>query len=252
MIRLENLTKKFSSFTAVDALNLELQEGEIFGFLGPNGAGKTTTIKMMAGLLKPTDGDIYIENWNLRTHPEQAKQLCGFIPDRPFLYGKLTGREFLRFMACLYHVDALHIEMRTSQLFDLFEMTDYGDDLIESYSHGMKQRLVMAGSLIHKPSALIVDEPMVGLDPRGSRLVKQLFRELCSNGATVFMSTHTLEIAEEMCDRIGIIQDGQLIAVGTMKELREASGSQADKLESIFFRLTGDAALENLSNSLSF
>ncbi|MCX5900943.1 MAG: ABC transporter ATP-binding protein, partial [Proteobacteria bacterium] len=161
-------------------------------------------------------------------------------------------REFLRFMAHLYKVDALHIKTRTSQLFDHFEMEDYGDDLIESYSHGMKQRLVMAGALIHKPCALIVDEPMVGLDPKGSRLVRRLFRELCAAGATVFMSTHTLEIAEEMCDRIGIIQDGQLIAVGTMKELRETSGSQAERLEPIFFRLTGDAAIEHIADSLQF
>ena len=252
MIRLENLTKKFSSVTAVNAISLEIKQGEIFGFLGPNGAGKTTTIKMMAGLIKPTAGDIYIKNWNISTHPQQAKQLCGFIPDRPFLYGKLTGREFLRFMAHLYNVDALHIKTRTNQLFDLFEMADYGDDLIESYSHGMKQRLVMAGALIHKPCALIVDEPMVGLDPKGSRLVRLLFRELCAAGATVFMSTHTLEIAEEMCDRIGIIQDGQLIAVGTMKELRETSGSQAERLEPIFFRLTGDAAIEQIADSLQF
>jgi ABC-2 type transport system ATP-binding protein len=251
MIRLENLTKKFLSVTAVNHLNLEIKEGEIFGFLGPNGAGKTTTIKMMAGLIKPTAGNIFIKNWNISTHPQQAKQLCGFIPDRPFLYGKLTGREFLLFMARLYNVDAPDIPRRTNQLFDLFEMTDYGDDLIESYSHGMKQRLVMAGSLIHKPCALIVDEPMVGLDPKGSRLVRRLFRELCAGGATIFMSTHTLEIAEEMCDRIGIILDGQLVAVGTMKELREASDSQAERLEPIFFRLTGEAALGGISDFLN-
>jgi ABC-2 type transport system ATP-binding protein len=250
MIRLENLTKTFSSVTAVNSISLEIRPGEIFGFLGPNGAGKTTTIKMMAGLIKPTSGDIYIKNWKLSTHPQQAKQLCGFIPDRPFLYGKLTGREFLGFMARLYNVSALQTGQRANQLFELFEMTDYCDDLIESYSHGMKQRLVMAGSLIHKPAALIVDEPMVGLDPRGARLVRKLFRELCNSGAAVFMSTHTLEIAEEMCDRIGIIQDGQLIAVGTMKELREASGSQAERLEPIFFRLTGDEALGKIADSL--
>jgi len=252
MIRIENLTKNFSAFKAVDNISLELKQGEIFGFLGPNGAGKTTTIKMMVGLLQPTSGEVYIKGWNMNSHPQEAKQLCGFIPDRPFLYGKLTGREFLRFMGQLYNLEPFHIAARTGQLFELFEMTDYGDDLIESYSHGMKQRLVMAGALIHKPCAIIVDEPMVGLDPKGARLVKRLFRELCTQGATVFMSTHTLEIAEEMCDRIGIILDGQLIAVGSMNELRAASGSQAERLEQIFFKLTGDEALEKITGSLGF
>ena len=252
MIRIDHLTKSFSKFKAVDDISLELRQGEIFGFLGPNGAGKTTTIKMMAGLIQPTSGDVYVKGWNMGTHPRQAKQLCGFIPDRPFLYGKLTGREFLRFMAQLYNVDPPQIAARTGQLFELFEMGDYGDDLIESYSHGMKQRLVMAGALIHKPGALIVDEPMVGLDPKGARLVKRLFRQLCDRGTTVFMSTHTLEIAEEMCDRIGIILDGQLIAVGAMQELRDATGSRAERLEQIFFKLTGGEAMEKIAETLEF
>jgi len=252
MIRIEQQTKNFSAFKAVENITLEVKQGEIFGFLGPNGAGKTTTIKMMAGLIQPTAGEVYIKDWNINSHPQKAKQLCGFIPDRPFLYGKLTGREFLRFMGQLYTVAPSQILARTQQLFELFEMTDYGDDLIESYSHGMKQRLVMAGALIHKPCALIVDEPMVGLDPKGARLVKRLFRQLCDQGATVFMSTHTLEIAEEMCDRIGIILEGQLIAVGTMNELRASSGSQAERLEQIFFKLTGDEAIEKITDSLEF
>jgi len=250
MIKTVNLTKKFSSVTAVSNLTLELHRGEIFGFLGPNGAGKTTTIRMMAGLIMPTSGRVYIDTWNISTHPREAKQLCGFIPDRPFIYGKLTGREFLRFICRLYSIDRALAEKRINDMFDLFEMNDYGDELIESFSHGMKQRLVMASALIHKPSVLIVDEPMVGLDPKGAKLVKRIFRELCLSGATVFMSTHTLEIAEEMCDRIGIINDGVLIAVGTIKQLRETTGGTAQKLESIFFKLTGQDAAEDVIEAL--
>ena len=252
MIRIINLTKKYSSVTAVHDLNLELHKGEIFGFLGPNGAGKTTTIRIMAGLIKPTSGKVYIENWNVAENPREAKQLCGFIPDRPFIYGKLTGREFLRFIGRLYRVEPAETEKRIVQLFELFHMTDYGDDLVESFSHGMKQRLVMASSLIHKPRVLIVDEPMVGLDPKGAMLVKKIFRELCRNGATIFMSTHTLEVAEEMCDRIGIINEGTLIAVGTMKQLRDTAGSGAGKLEAIFFKLTGGEATDDVIEALRF
>ncbi|MEI6128242.1 MAG: ABC transporter ATP-binding protein, partial [Pseudomonadota bacterium] len=189
MIRITNLTKKYTAVTAVNDLSLELHRGEIFGFLGPNGAGKTTTIRMMAGLIKPTSGDVFIESWSVTENPREAKQLCGFIPDRPFIYGKLTGREFLRFIGRLYKVEPPEAEKRIEHLFELFHMTDYGDDLVESFSHGMKQRLVMASSLIHKPGVLIVDEPMVGLDPKGAKLVKKIFRELCRNGATIFMST---------------------------------------------------------------
>jgi len=252
MIRAVHLTKKFSLVPAVADLNLDLRRGEIFGFLGPNGAGKTTTIRMMAGLIKPTSGDVYIENWNIARHPREAKHLCGFIPDRPFVYGKLTGREFLQFTCGLYGVDPADGRTRIDQLFDLFHMHDYGDELVESFSHGMKQRLVMASALIHKPRVLIVDEPMVGLDPKGAKLVKKIFYELRSGGVTVFMSTHTLEIAEEMCDRIGIINEGSLIAVGTMRELKEKTGGDAKKLESIFFKLTGEEAMEEINDTLGF
>lgn len=252
MIRTVNLTKNYSSVTAVRNLNLEVRQGELFGFLGPNGAGKTTTIRIMAGLIQPTAGDVYIADWNIAVNPREAKQLCGFIPDRPFIYGKLTGREFLRFIGGLYHISPADTETRIGQLFELFEMLEYGDDLVESYSHGMKQRLVMASALIHKPKVLIVDEPMVGLDPRGAKLVKKIFRELCGHGVTIFMSTHTLEIAEEMCDRIGIIQEGSLIAMGTMKELKEKTGGETKKLESIFFKLTGEEAIDDVIGSLRF
>ncbi|MCX8044287.1 MAG: ABC transporter ATP-binding protein [Desulfobacterota bacterium] len=247
MIATINLTKKYSTITAVKDINLNVRAGEIFGFLGPNGAGKTTTIRMLAGVLKPTSGSIYIAGVNMSTHPCEAKRMIGFIPDHPFLYGKLTGREFLSFVGQLYGVDKTHIEMRMDSLLDLFEMKNYAGELIEGYSHGMKQRLVMCAALLHQPRILIVDEPMVGLDPKAAQIVKDLFRDLSNNGMSVFMSTHTLEIAEEMCDRIGIIHDGSLIAVGTMAELRAATGGTAEKLETIFFKLTGEQSRDERS-----
>jgi ABC-2 type transport system ATP-binding protein len=246
MIRIVNLTKKFSSVVAVNDISLQVNRGEIFGFLGPNGAGKTTTIRMMAGLLKPTLGEVYIDRWNVYKNPKEAKHICGFIPDRPFLYGKLTGREFLTFIGRLYGINPDETEKRIAQLFELFNITSYGDELVESFSHGMKQRVVMASALIHKPKVIIVDEPMVGLDPKGAKLVKKIFDDLCRNGTTIFMSTHTLEIAEELCDRIGIIQEGRIIAVGTMKELKEMTESEDRKLESIFFKLTGEEEMEEV------
>ena len=250
MIRLENLTKHYGKLVAVDTIDLQVPEGELFGFVGPNGAGKTTTIRMMAGLLKPTAGEIYIDGTSVLREPAKAKQVCGFIPDRPFVYGKLTGLEFMRFCGGLYDVAADELEPAIADLTQLFHMEDYSDELIESYSHGMKQRLVMAAALIHRPRAIIVDEPMVGLDPRGAKLVKRIFRELCDHGITVFMSIHTLEIAEEMCDRIGIIQQGRLVAVGTMAELKQKIGASDDRLESIFFKLTGDEDMQEVISAL--
>jgi ABC-2 type transport system ATP-binding protein len=249
MIKLENLTKTYPTVIAVNNISLKVEKGELFGFLGPNGAGKTTTIKMMAGLVKPTSGSIFINGVCMGHEPNEVKKITGFIPDRPFLYGKLTGREFLCFVGRLYALNNDEIIKRLEPLLNLFEMQDYFDNLIESFSHGMKQRLVMASALIHKPKLLIVDEPMVGLDPKGARLVKKLFREICSKGTTIFMSTHTLEIAEDMCDRIGIIQNGTIVDVGTVKELRERTGSEGKKLESIFFKLTGgDEMVEGLES----
>jgi len=252
MITLENLTKTYPTVIAVDHISLKVEKGELFGFLGPNGAGKTTTIKMMAGLVKPTSGSIFINGCNMEQDPNSVKKITGFIPDRPFLYGKLTGREFLLFVGRLYSLKKDEIFNRIEPLLHIFEMEDYVDNLIESFSHGMKQRLVMASALIHKPSLLIVDEPMVGLDPKGARLVKKIFREICSNGTTIFMSTHTLEIAEDMCDRIGIIQRGSIVDVGTVKELRDRTGSEGKKLESIFFKLTGGDEIVEVMESLRF
>jgi ABC-2 type transport system ATP-binding protein len=240
MIRLENLTKRYGNHLAVDDLSLEVPSGELFGFLGPNGAGKTTTIKMIAGLLIPTSGRIELAGHDLEGEPEQAKAALGFIPDRPFLYEKLSATEFLRFVAGLYGIDGNDLGPLIEGLLELVELSHAKADLVESFSHGMKQRLVMASSFIHDPAILVVDEPMVGLDPKGARLIKGVFRERCNRGATIFMSTHTLEVAEEMCDRIGIISGGRLIALGTMDELRDqASSHSATELEPIFLKLTG-------------
>ena len=240
MISLRHLTKKFGRLTAVNDVTLEIPAGEIFGFLGPNGAGKTTTIRMIAGILQPTEGAIIIDGRNLAEDPVGAKQVTGFIPDRGFLYEKLTGVECLQFVASLYGMDQSRMESRIRELVVLFEMDEWAGDLIESYSHGMKQRLVMSAALIHEPKVIVVDEPMVGLDPKGARLVKSIFRSLASEGVSIFMSTHTLAIAEEVCDRIGIIHEGSLIAVGTASELRQKTGSEEHDLEGVFLKLTED------------
>lgn len=238
MIKLINVTKLYKGLCAVDHLNIEVPKGMIFGFLGPNGAGKTTTIKMMAGVLKPTEGQIIINGMDLAREPSEVKRCTGFIPDRPFLYEKLTGREFLNFMAGLYSSN--HASSRETDIVSLlerFDLSHWGDELIESYSHGMKQRLVMCAALFHQPKVLIVDEPMVGLDPRGARLVKDIFRELAEKGTTVFMSTHSLEVAQEVCEEIAIIQAGKVIASGTADDLKRVAGIEGN-LESIFLKLT--------------
>ena len=240
MIQLENLSKRYGEFKAVDGISLEIDKGEIFGFLGPNGAGKTTTIKMMAGLLKPTSGRIVINGYDIIENPIEAKRITGFIPDRPFIYEKLTGKEFLHFIGGLYGIRNNGFGESVSRLLKLFDLDEWGDELIEGYSHGMKQRLVMSSALIHDPKVIVVDEPMVGLDPKGARLVKEVFRMITSLGTTVFMSTHSLEIAEEMCNRIAIIQKGKLIALGSMDELRSTVRDTRDQnLESLFLALTG-------------
>jgi ABC-2 type transport system ATP-binding protein len=241
VIELVNLNKKFGNFHAVRDLCLRVLPGEVFGFLGPNGAGKTTTIRMMAGLMKPTSGQILLCGKDVSREPEAAKSLLGFIPDRPYLYEKLTGQEFLEFVADLHGVDAGdHRGKRISELLELFDLQGWSHELVEGYSHGMRQRLTIVAALIHRPKVLIVDEPMVGLDPKGTRLVKRLFFELAAAGVSVFMSTHILEVAEEMCHRIGIINEGRVIALGTIQELREKARSTEDRLEPLFLKLTGE------------
>lgn len=239
MIRLTNLTKRYGKFVAVDAINLEIGRGELFGFLGPNGAGKTTTMRMIAGILQPTSGTVEIAGDNLALDPIRAKSRLGFIPDRPFVYDKLTGAEFLRFVAALFGQDGPPIERRMDELLDLFELTPWKDELVESYSHGMRQKLIISSALLHKPEVIVVDEPMVGLDPKGQRFLKELFRAFVEKGGTVLMSTHTLDTVEEMCDRIGIIAGGKILACGTVPEIRERFHGGDQNLEELFLKLTG-------------
>jgi ABC-2 type transport system ATP-binding protein len=239
MIRLTQLSKRYGAFTAVRDLSLEVPAGTLYGFLGPNGAGKTTTLRMIAGILKPTAGRVEIAGEDIHERPLAAKARLGYIPDRPFVYDKLTGAEFLRFTAALYGQEGLAVDRRIAELLELFELTPWADELTESYSHGMRQKLIISSALVHRPEVIVVDEPMVGLDPRSGRLLKDLFRQFVDRGGTVLMSTHTLEIAEGMCDRIAIIRAGELVAHGTMAELREQTASGNATLEDMFLRLTG-------------
>ncbi|HYN82947.1 MAG TPA: ABC transporter ATP-binding protein [Gemmatimonadaceae bacterium] len=242
MIELTGLTKRYGSFTAVDAIDLHVPKGELFGFLGPNGAGKTTTLRMIAGILRPTAGTVRISGIDVAADPTTAKSILGFIPDRPFIYEKLTGIEFLRFVAGLYSQNGKDIEHRSSELLALFDLEEWRDELVESYSHGMRQKLIISSAFVHKPDVIVVDEPMVGLDPKAARILKDLFREYVRRGHTIMMSTHTLEVAETMCDRIAIIQAGKIRALGTMDDLRAASTQGDGGLEGIFLRLTGENA----------
>jgi ABC-2 type transport system ATP-binding protein len=250
MIALENVVKKFGSFTAVDTVSLDVASGEIHGFLGPNGAGKTTTIRMIAGLLKPTAGRILINGHDLAHQPEPAKASLGFIPDRPFLYEKLTAGEFLRFHGGLYGMDGDDVGGRVSEMLELFELSQWEGELIESFSHGMKQRLTMAAAFLHRPRAVLVDEPMVGLDPRGARLIKDVFRRMSERGVAILMSTHTLEVAQEMCDRISIILKGRIIARGTVDDLRQMAGGADEHLTPVFLKLTGGSGLQELDEAI--
>ncbi len=238
MIYLKNLSKHFGNTKAVDRLNLHILPGEIFGFIGPNGAGKTTTILMMAGLLEPTEGSVTIDGIDMAGQPEEAKRRIGLIPDRPFLYEKLTGMEFLMFTADLYGTNLENFSEKAEKYLSIFSLLDRAHELIEAYSHGMKQRLIMSAALLHDPRLIIVDEPMVGLDPKGIKIVRNLFRKLSSNGTTIFMSTHTLKLAEDVCDRIGVINKGSLIATGTISDLKEAVQMRKGDLEKVFFQLT--------------
>jgi ABC-2 type transport system ATP-binding protein len=250
MIALESLVKRFGTFTAVDGVSLDVAPGEIHGFLGPNGAGKTTTIRMIAGLLKPSAGRIVINGHDLAREPEAAKLSLGFIPDRPFLYEKLTAGELLRFHGGLYGVDGSDVDGRVKEMLALFELAEWEGELVESFSHGMKQRLTMAAAFLHRPRAVLVDEPMVGLDPRGARLIKDVFHRMSEHGVAILMSTHTLEVAQEMCDRISIILKGRIIASGTVDELRQMAGSPDDHLTPVFLKLTGGSGLQEIEEAV--
>ena len=246
LLDLKNLTKNYDSFAAVRDLSLEVAAGELFGFLGPNGAGKTTTIKMISGLLRPTAGTVRIGGHDILAEPLQAKAVLGLVPDSPVLYKKLSGREFLKFVAELYSVERRVTEKRIGDLLDLLGMTENADDLIDTYSHGMKQKTAIMAALVHDPGVVVLDEPTVGLDPRSARVVKDVLRALCDRGKTVFMSTHILEIAERMCDRVGIINKGELVAVGTIADLRAGGREGKASLEDIFLELTGGPEEEEI------
>ncbi|MBW8868129.1 MAG: ABC transporter ATP-binding protein [Acidobacteria bacterium] len=246
MIAIHDLVKRYGQFTAVDGVTLDVQPGEIHGFLGPNGAGKTTTLRMIAGLLKPTSGRVTVNGHDMANEPEQAKASLGFIPDRPFIYEKLTAGEFLRFHGGLYGMDGNGLGDRVREMLELFELGRWENELVESFSHGMKQRVVMCAAFLHRPKAVIVDEPMVGLDPRGARLIKDVFRKMSARGVALLMSTHTLEVAEEMCDRISIILKGRIIASGTVPEIRAMGDRHDDQLTSVFLKLTGGSGLQEI------
>lgn len=239
---LDNLTKEYGDFLAVDHLDVDIPGGVVFGVLGPNGAGKTTTLRMITGLLEPTQGRIVIDGHDTATDPVAARRVTGFIPDRPYIYDKLTAFEYLRFIGGLYNMEADHVADRIDTLLELFELQPWGDRLIESFSHGMKQRLVFAGAMLPEPRLMVIDEPMVGLDPQGHRLVKQLFQDLAHDqDMTILLSTHTLEVAEEVCDDILIINHGQRIARGSLDELRQRTGDQRARLEDVFLQLTEES-----------
>jgi len=237
MIQTVNLTKNFGSKVAVNNLNLHVKKGELFGFLGPNAAGKTTTIKLLTGFLKPTRGSAFIAGYDVQKDYITVKGLLSYIPDAPYLYERLTAMEFLRFVSEIYLLDDHEAEEKRESILEFFDLKEYSDILIEEYSHGMRQKLVIIATLIHNPQLIIVDEPMVGLDPKTVKLVKGMLKQSSRDGRTIFMSTHTLSLAEEICDRIGIIDKGNLIAIGTMDELRKKSGIDG-RLEEIFLKLT--------------
>jgi ABC-2 type transport system ATP-binding protein len=236
MIELRGVSKLYGTRRAVDRLELRVRAGELFAFLGPNGAGKTTTIKMVCGLLTPTSGIVKVGGFPASS--QQARQLLAYVPDQPYLYEKLTGREFLRFVVEMYGLDARLAAMRIAELIETFEMSDYVDELCENYSQGMKQRVVFAAALVHDPKVLIVDEPLVGLDPRSARIVKDIFVAQARAGVAVLMSTHLLSIAEELADTIGIVDHGRMLAEGTLADLRERLQSHGP-LEDLFLKLTG-------------
>ncbi len=238
LIETSHLVKRFGDKAAVNDVSFDVSGGEIFGFLGPNGAGKTTTIKVIVGLLKPTSGTVKVCGFDVQQQPLQTKASSGYVPDEPNLYAKLSGRELLRFVGDLYELDAGRINRRIDELLRLFDLADVGDNTIDSYSHGMQQKTSLAAALMHDPKVLVLDEPTVGLDPKSARLIKDILRQLAERGAAVMLSTHIMEIAERMCDRIGIINKGQLVAVGTMTELR-GQGKGETSLEDIFLELTG-------------
>ena len=239
IIQASGLTKRFGKLVAVGGVTLEVEAGQVFGFLGPNGAGKTTTIRMLTGLVRPTSGSALVAGFDVSQEPREVKRRVGYLAETPYLYPKLTGREFLAFMGGLYEVPPNVTRQRVEALLSLFELADKADELVETYSHGMRQKLALAGAMLHDPPVLFLDEPTSGLDPRSARLVKDLLVALVGRGHTVFLSTHVLEIAEQLCHRVGIIDHGRVVATGTLDELRHQAQSEAYSLEDVFLQLTG-------------
>ncbi len=247
IVQAAGLTKNFGKLVAVRDLSLAIPAGEVFGFLGPNGAGKTTTIRMLIGLVRPTSGSACVAGFDVLREAREVKRRVGYVAETPYLYPKLTGREFLQFMGGLYQVAPATGRQRAARLLDLFELGDKADQLVEGYSHGMRQKLALAGAMIHEPQVLFLDEPTSGLDPRSARLVKDLLLGLVERGHTVFLSTHVLEIAEQLCHRVGIIDRGEIIATGTLEDLRHHSQRESGSLEDIFLQLTGATAERDLA-----
>ena len=238
MLKLTNLTKKFGNFTAVNNINLEINAGDFFGFLGQNGAGKTTTIKMITGLYAPTRGTVQIGGFDIQKNHIEAKKLIGYIPDQPFLYEKLTGKEFLYFCGGLYKIEKNKLKKIIDETIDQLKIDQWVDKRTEEYSQGMKQRIAIASALLHNPKLLVVDEPMVGLDPQSALVVKNVLKQKASEGVAIFMSTHSLNVAEEICSRIGIIKDGQMIFEDKKEVVEEIIGTDHQNLESLFLQMT--------------
>ena len=246
----DGLKKRYGSITAVENLNLTVRYGEVFGFLGPNGAGKTTTIKILTGLLRPTAGTAIVAGHDVSKDTLALKKSIGYLAENPFLYNQLTGREFLRFCGGLYGLDDAETTRRSETLLEMLDLTARGNDLIESYSHGMRQKIALVITLLHEPVVLLLDEPIIGLDPRSARRVKDLLRDRAAGGVVVFISTHILEVAERICDRLGVIHQGRLIAVGTLNEIREQSRCKGSTLEDVFLALTREAESDHISSLL--
>ncbi len=252
MLQITNLSKNYGDFKAVNNISLEVEPGTIFAFLGTNGAGKTTTIRMMTGTLQPTSGTVYIGGYDIRKNPIEAKFLMGVIPDRPYIYGKLTGYEFLKFMSDLYQVPHKESNIRIGELLEHYGLTNWQNDLVDGYSHGMKQRLLMCASQVHRPKLLVVDEPMVGLDPKGARLLKDTFRAKAKEGMTIFMSTHSLSVAEEVADKLAIIKSGSIVAHGSLEDLYSQSREGTSGLENVFLDIIAEGKDEEASSSIQF
>jgi ABC-2 type transport system ATP-binding protein len=241
MIALEGLTKRYGTFTAVDGIALDVKGRQIFGLLGPNGAGKTTTLRMIAGILKPDEGRVTISGHDVQTDAYAARSRLGFVPDRPFVYEKLTGGEILRFTAGLHGMSGPEVETRIDELLVMWDLAPWKDQLVESYSHGMRQKLIISSALVHRPEVLVIDEPMVGLDPRSAWLLKDMLRTFVDQGGTALVSTHTLELAESLCDRLAVLNRGRVVAAGSMDDLRRAAETEHGGLEEVFLKITRGA-----------